>query len=91
MSFDAFASALRQSVGRHFWHMEVSINGGAPKSYILMGFSLMNHPFWGTTIYGKPHMLKCAFSHGPRSGRDDGCSVRIEDSPNRTFRLFRPR
>ena len=26
--------------------------GGPPKSSILIGFSLINHPFWGTTIFG---------------------------------------
>ena len=26
--------------------MGVSINGGTPKSSILVGFSLINHPFW---------------------------------------------
>ena len=28
-----------------------------PKSSILIGFSLMNHPFWGTTIFGNTHIL----------------------------------
>jgi hypothetical protein len=23
------------------------------------GFSIINHVFWGTTIYGNPHMLCC--------------------------------
>ena len=32
--------------------MGVSINGGTPKSSISMGFSTINHPFWGTPIYG---------------------------------------
>ena len=37
--------------------MEVSINGGTPKSSILIVFSLINHPFWGTPIYRNPHMV----------------------------------
>ena len=37
--------------------MDVSINGGIPKSSILMGFSIINHPFWGTPIFGNTHML----------------------------------
>ena len=37
-------------------HMEVSIHGGTPESSMLMGFSLINHPFWGTPIDGNPHM-----------------------------------
>ena len=38
--------------------MEVSINGGGgtPKSSMLIGSSVVNHPFWGTPIYGNPHM-----------------------------------
>ena len=30
-------------------------NGGTPKSSILIGFSIINHPFWGTTIFGNIH------------------------------------
>ena len=40
----------------HFFHMGVSINGVTPESSILVGFSLINHPFGGTTIYGNPQM-----------------------------------
>ena len=36
--------------------MGVSENGGTPKSSILIGFSIINHPFWGTTIFGNTHM-----------------------------------
>ena len=28
-------------------HMDVSKNNGIPKSSILIGFSIINHPFWG--------------------------------------------
>ena len=31
-------------------------NNGTPKSSILIGFSIINHPFWGTTIFGNTHM-----------------------------------
>ena len=34
--------------------MEVSENGGTPISSILMGFSLLNHPFGDTSICGRP-------------------------------------
>ena len=34
-------------------HVEVSINGGTPKSSILMGYPLLNHLFWGY-----PHLWK---------------------------------
>ena len=39
-------------------HMDVSENSGTPKSSILIGFSITNHPFWGTTIFGNTHMFE---------------------------------
>ena len=36
--------------------MDVSENRGIPKSSILIGFSIINHPFWGTPILGNTHM-----------------------------------
>ena len=38
--------------------MGVSENRGIPKSSILIGFSIMNHPFWGTLIFGNTHVKK---------------------------------
>ena len=32
--------------------MGVSKNNGTPKSSILIGFSFINHPIWGTPIFG---------------------------------------
>ena len=32
--------------------MGVSKNSGTPKSSILKGFSIINHPFWGIPIFG---------------------------------------
>ena len=47
----------------HYYdHMEVSYNGAIPKSSILIGCSLINHPFGGTPIYGNPHILEQAVS-----------------------------
>ena len=54
-----------------------------PKSSILIGFSIINHPFWGTPIFGNTHMLvfvgfchvffKQTISTGPPSiGLSDG-------------------
>ena len=37
-------------------NMVVSKNRGTPKSSILIGFSIINHPFWGTTIFGNSHI-----------------------------------
>ena len=46
-------------------NMGVSKNNGT----ILIGFSIINHPFWGTPIFGNTHMLsrtsaKCAINIG---------------------------
>ena len=37
-------------------YMAVSKNSGTPKSSILIGFSITNHPFWGTPIFGNTHI-----------------------------------
>ena len=44
------ASTARKS------YMGVSKNNGTPKSSILIGFSIINHPFWGTPIFGNTHI-----------------------------------
>ena len=36
--------------------MGVSKNNGTPKSSILIGFSIINHPFWGAPIFGNSHI-----------------------------------
>ena len=33
------------------WCMDVSKNSGTPKSSILIGFSIINHPFWGVSLF----------------------------------------
>ena len=38
-------------------YLGVSKNRGTPKSSILIGFSIINHPFWGTTIFGNIHLV----------------------------------
>ncbi len=38
--------------------MGVSKNRDTPKSWILIGFSIINHPFWGTSIFGNTYILK---------------------------------
>ena len=40
-------------------YMEVSWNGGTPKSSIFVGFCIVKHPCWGTPIYGKSHTRWC--------------------------------
>ena len=38
-------------------YMDVSENSGIPISSILIGFAIINHPFWGTPIFGNTHMI----------------------------------
>ena len=40
-----------------FCDMGVSKNRGTPKSSILIGISIINHPFWGTPIFGNIHIF----------------------------------
>ena len=37
-------------------YMGVSENRGTPKSSILIGIFIINHPFWGTTTFGNTHI-----------------------------------
>ena len=39
--------------------MGVSKNNGTPKSSVLIGFSILNHPFWGTINFGNTQI--CLF------------------------------
>ena len=41
--------------------MGVSKNSGTPKSSILIGFSFINHPIWGTPIFGNTHIYIYVF------------------------------
>ena len=49
--------------------MGVSKNNGTPKSSILIGFSIINHPFWGTPIFGNTHNSK------PKTFSADSCKA----------------
>ena len=44
-----------QVIGIKFY-VGVSKNIVTPKSSILIGFSIINHPFWGTPIFGNTHV-----------------------------------
>ena len=41
--------------------LSVSENSGTPKSSILIGFSIINHPFWGSPILGNTHFYPVIF------------------------------
>ena len=38
---------------KHCGYMDVSENGGTPKSSTFIGFSIISHPFWGTPYFWK--------------------------------------
>ena len=76
----------KNPVSRFFWyyamtqlfHMGVSKNSGTPKSSILIGFSIINHPFWGTPIVGNTHIFLCC-SVGHRL-RGASCDISLPKS-----------
>ena len=64
-------SEMNRTIGNHpfLWgsmlncvrgvHMDVSKNSGTPKSSTSIGFSIINHPFWGYPYFWKhPYRLK---------------------------------
>ena len=57
--------------------MDVSKNRGTPKSSILIGFSLINHPFWGTSIFGNTHILDKKNGWGKNSIRRNSFLGRV--------------
>ena len=46
----------KKSIQYIYIYMGVSKNRGTPKSSILIGFSIINHPFWGTPIFGNTNI-----------------------------------
>ena len=47
-------------------YMAVSKNRGTPKSSILIGFSIINHPFWGIPIFGNIHINATNLKQAPQ-------------------------
>ena len=60
---DSFSQSFqRRFLGLQFYlHSDVSENCGTPKSSFLIRFSIINHPFWGTPIFGNTHLLRHFF------------------------------
>ena len=50
-----------QLISANQFNMGVSKNRGTPKSSILIGFSIINHPFWDTIIFGNTQIFKPIF------------------------------
>ena len=66
--------------------MGVSQNRGTPNSSILIGFSIINHQFWGTPIFGNTHM-------GPQKNGNTNCQSREIERPIPVYaglRIFVP-
>ena len=53
--------ARATNLQRIYIYMDVSENIGTPKSSILIGFSIITHPFWGTTIFGNIYIYIAFF------------------------------
>ena len=52
-------------ISKQLQYLGVSENSGTSKSSILIGFSIINHPFWGTPIFGNTHVLN-SWTHEPK-------------------------
>ena len=53
--FSSEVSPFLLEVSLFIIYMGVSKNSGTPKSSILIGFSIINHPFWGKHPYFWKH------------------------------------
>ena len=54
--FHSSCENTKKSISIYIYNMDVSENSGTPKLSILMGFSIINHPFGGTPIFGNTHI-----------------------------------
>ncbi len=66
----------------------VSKNRGIPKSSILIGFSLINHPFWGTTIFGNTHLNSAGKKNTPKMPKVYSSTSHCQPQGLRTKRRF---
>ena len=65
--------------------MGVSKNSGTPKSSILIGFSIINHPFWGTPIFGNTHIHRL---HSTSRTKKVMTTPSMTDSVNPIIEIF---
>ena len=49
------------------------IVGFSPKSSISIGFSIINHPFWGTTIFGNTYICQAHYTTIPTTS----CNLQV--------------
>ena len=57
-----FTTLVMMKCSYHSQNEGVSKKRGTPKSSILIGFSIINHPFWGTPIFGNTHEASSCFT-----------------------------
>ena len=50
-------------------------NSGTPKSSILIGFSIINYPFWGSPIFGNTQILLTTYHRYAGIGATPGCHL----------------
>ena len=76
--------------------MDVSKNNGTPKSSILIGFSIINHPFWGVFprfLEGHPYQLSVksvtnqTSQPGSRPEKEYICAFRVRLSASTPVQL----
>ena len=76
--------------------MGVSKNSGTPKPSILIGFCIINRPFWGTLIFGNTHIYTLdnqVFSflfmtHLLVTGRDPSCRGHLDPQSIHYLKAF---
>ena len=69
--------------------MDVSENSGTPKSSILIGFSTINHPFWGTPIFGNTHIPSVpSFGKKKRPHRSKDLLSTLPEGPEKWSYFF---
>ena len=89
-------NTLQQNMMCSCQNMRVSINGGTSKSSTLIGFSLINHPFWGTPVppfmetpKWEPQLpsIKHPALTSPRCLGARRCGLRSKEEPHHPQRL----
>ena len=58
LTFFVVLKCNNEAPAKSFYHLDVSENRDTPKSYIFIGFSIINHPFWGIPIFGNTHLVQ---------------------------------
>ena len=65
--------AIQKAPSKGDWNIWVfpKIGGKHPRSSILIGFSLINHPFWGTLIFGNTHIYSNNWNKSEKQLQDN--------------------